>query len=666
MGFTIDIDTGGTFTDGLFTDGTVIKRVKVDTTPHDITVSWLTAMREGAVKFGFPTLRDFMEQVDIVRWSNTTASNIIAEKKGPKIGLFVTEGYQDSLYSASNESPAFGRLVDQKNVEVVSLPLDGAQLVLQLKKLLEKGARRICISLKDGLKNLNDEIHLKDIFEEQYPDHYLGNVPFLSAGDICKHPDDMTRTHVALMNSYVHDAMARAMFKAEDDLRERGYQGTLLLGQIDGGVARVAKTKPVDTIESGPIFGLHAGAFWAEKYKLENVITLDVGGTTTKVGVVENFRPAMVREGSILNVPLKRSMIDLRSIALGGGTIARVLDGKLKLGPQSMGAYPGPACYDLGSNEPTLTDAYLTKGFLDPAYFAGGTRKINLEAAEEAIGKNIAQPLGLETHYAAYEIADLATGMIADEISSVISRRGKKAEDYTLFAFGGNGGMVGCEVAQKVGIEKVHLFSLGSVFSTFGSSVADVSHTYDYSPYLPASNHEELGKIIRRMMEDAKRDMEGEGFDPEGTETELEISFESEKDVAPMIVPWTIDSLDEGTASQMLKKTLLKGGLPQEALDRIIDVMKIRVKSEVVKIEPEDLPVDDESIAPAEKGDRVVYRGSEKVTTRLYDLDKLKPGNVIDGHALMEGEDTTNVVPRDWRFVMDAFGNGALQRRSKQ
>ena len=587
-------------------------------------------------------------------------------KKGPKIGLFVTEGYEDSLYSSLKDSPAFGRLVDQGNIEVVSLPMEGAALVLQLKKLLEKGVRRICISLKDGLKNLKDEIQLKDIFEEQYPDHYLGNVPFLSAGDICKHPDDMTRTHVALMNSYVHDAMARAMFKAEDDLRERGYLGTLLLGQIDGGVARVAKTKPVDTIESGPIFGLHAGAFWADKYKLENVITLDVGGTTTKVGVLENFRPAMVREGSILNIPLKRSMIDLRSIALGGGTIARVMDGKLKLGPESMGAYPGPACYDLGGNQPTLTDAYLTKGFLDPEYFAGGTRKINLEASMQAIGGNIAEPLGLEPHYAAYEIADLATGMIADEILSVISRRGKDPKEYTLFAFGGNGGMVGCEVAQKVGIEKVHLFSLGSVFSAFGSSVADVSHTYDYSPYMPASNHKELGKIVRRMMEDARRDMEGEGFDPEGVETELEISFESQKDAAPMIFPWTIDILDDNDTAQMLKKIFLKGGEPQETLDRIIDVMKLRVKSEVAKIEPADLPVEDESIAPAEKGDRVVYRGSEKVTTQLYDLDKLKPGNVIDGHALMEGEDTTHVVPRDWRFVMDAFGNGALYRRSKQ
>jgi len=663
MGYTIDIDTGGTFTDGLFTDGKVIKRAKVDTTPHDLTVSWMAAMKEGALKFGFSSLNDFLEQVDIVRWSNTTATNIIAEGKGPKIGLFVTRGYEDTLYSPANESPAFGRLVDRNNVEVVELPLDGARLVLQLKKLLEKGVRRICISLENGLKKIENEMQLKEIFEGQYPDHYLGNVPFLSAGDISKHPDDMTRTHVALMNSYVHDAMARAMFKAEDDLRDKGYLGTLLLGHVDGGVARVAKTKPVDTIESGPIFGIHAAAFWAEKYKLPNVITLDVGGTTTKIGVVENYRPAVVHKGDILDIPLERPMIDLRSIALGGGTIARVLDGSLKLGPKSMGAYPGPACYDLGGTEATLTDAYLTKGFLDPETFAGGARTLNRESAVQAIERNVAGPMGRETHLAAFNVADLATQMIADEIAALIRRRGKEAGDYVLFAFGGNGGMVGCEVAQKAGIDKVYLFSLGSVFSSFGSSVADVSHTYEYSPYTPASNTGELGRIVRRMMEDAARDMKGEGFDLRGVAAELEISFESAGD-GPMIFPWALTNGNGDDTSQMLKKTFLKGGMPQEALDHVVDVLKLRVKSEVTKVEPADLPVSDESAAPAEKGDRVVYRGSEKVTTKLYDWEKLKPGNVIDGHALLEGEDTTSIVPRKWRFVMDAFGNGALYRRS--
>ena len=162
MAFTVDIDTGGTFTDGLFADGKEIKRVKVDTTPHDLTVSWLNCMREGAEKFGFATLGEFLEQVDIVRWSNTVASNVIVEHKGPKLGLFVTDGYQKTLYSSASKSPVFGHLIEEANVEAVKLPFETDELLIQIKKLLEKGVRRICISLKDGLRNIKDEMRIKD------------------------------------------------------------------------------------------------------------------------------------------------------------------------------------------------------------------------------------------------------------------------------------------------------------------------------------------------------------------------------------------------------------------------------------------------------------------------------------------------------------------------
>lgn len=257
MGFTIDIDTGGTFTDGLFTNGAEIKRVKVDSTPHDLTVSWLKCMEEGAEKFGFSYLPDFLEEVDIVRWSNTVASNVIAERKGPKMGLFVTEGNKQTLYSTSGENPVLGHLIEAGNIDTVSQPVNTEELLIKLKELLEGGVRRICISLKDALKN-DDEATIKDIIEEQFPDHYLGHVPLLLGGDICKHPDDMTRTHKALLNSYVHGPLAQSMYKAEDELRNQGYLKPLLLGHTDGGVTRVSKTKPVDTIESGPIFGIHA------------------------------------------------------------------------------------------------------------------------------------------------------------------------------------------------------------------------------------------------------------------------------------------------------------------------------------------------------------------------------------------------------------------------
>jgi N-methylhydantoinase A len=663
MGFTVDIDTGGTFTDGLFTNGKEIKRVKVDTTPHDITIAWLNAMRGGATAFGFSSLSDFLEQVDIVRWSNTTATNILAEKKGPKLGIFVTEGYQESLYSGVERSPVFGELLDEENVETVRFPLDSNTLVVQLKRLLEKGVRRICISLKDGFKNIQVEQDIKALFEEQYPDHYLGNVPFLLAGDICKHPDDMNRTHIALMNSYVHGPMARAMFKAEDELRELGYQRPLLLGHTDGGVARVAKTKPVDTIESGPIFGIHAGAFWSEQYHLPNVITLDVGGTTTKIGLVENFRPATVRQASILGIPLRQNMLDLRSIALGGGTVARVADGKLTLGPDSMGAYPGPACYDLGGTHPTLTDAYLVKGFLDPDYFSGGSKKLHKERAQAVIAEQVAGPLRVEPEIAAYQIGNRATHMIADNVSALIKRTGKATGDYVLFAFGGNGAVVACHVAQKAEVNTVYVFALGSVLSAFGSLVADISHTYEYCPFLPHGQTDSLMKMVARMMADARRDMAGEGFAVDGVEAELYAEVRDRARSYPITCEWTIRALDATEISDRFKQQIAPRMPRNGEGDLVVEILRLRAKARVPKMKPLGLPLGKEDASSALKGERKIYRGSEKVRTQLFDWERLQPGNRIQGPAILEGRDSTYVVPRNWTFCMDAHQNGVLTRR---
>lgn len=666
MGYTVDIDTGGTFTDGLFTDGREIRRAKVDTTPHDLTVSWIKCMQEGAQKFGFTDLRAFLEQVDIVRWSNTTATNIVAERKGPKLGLFVTGGYEKTLYSALSKSPVFGQLIEESNVRGVADPLDPNELVIQLKELLEQGVRRICISLKDGLKDLEKEIRIKEIFEEQYPDHYLGNVPFLIAGDLCKHPDDMTRTHMALLNSYVHGPMAQTMFKAEDELRESGFSKPLLLGHTNGGVARVAKTKPVDTIESGPIFGIHAGAYWANLYQLKNVITLDVGGTTSKIGLVKDFRPAITRAAGILGVPLSQPMLDLMSIALGGGTAAKAVNGDIQLGPESMGAYPGPACYDIGGTEATLTDAYLLQGFLNPEYFAGGTKKIYGERAEKIIQEKLGNPLGIDAHVAAYEISSRATMMIADELTDLIKRTGVSPDNYTLFAFGGNGSIVGCEAAKKAGIEKVYLFSLGSVLSAFGSSVADISHTYEYSPFVPASESKKLADIVMRLMEDARRDMEGEGFDLGKVEAELEFSLYSKKDPhnpIESICPWIVGKVEDQRLIEMIEGCIKDAQAGSSIPDQIVEILRLRARAVIPKIEPFEYKGAGKDPRAALKGERIIRRGEEEVPSNIYEWDEIQPGNVISGPAIIEGTDTTYAVPRGWELVMDSFRNGLLIRR---
>ena len=665
MGFTIDIDTGGTFTDGLFTNGAEIKRVKVDSTPHDLTVSWLKCMEEGAEKCGFSYLPDFLEEVDIVRWSNTVASNVIAERKGPKMGLFVTEGNKQTLYSTSGENPVLGHLIEAGNIDTVSQPVNTEELLIKLKELLEGGVRRICISLKDALKN-EDEATIKDIIEEQFPDHYLGHVPLLLGGDICKHPDDMTRTHKALLNSYVHGPLAQSMYKAEDELRNRGFLKPLLLGHTDGGVTRVSKTKPVDTIESGPIFGIHAGDYWANVYDFSQVITLDVGGTTSKIALMENFRPAMTRNPDLLGVPLKQSMLNLKSIALGGGTVAKVVDGKLQLGPESMGAFPGPACYDLGGTEATLTDACLVSGYLNADYFFGGNKEIRQEQAEKIIQENVANPLGISLEIAANEIINQATAMVAEEVSGLVKQTGKAASEFVLFAFGGNGAVLGCEVADKSGLNKSHVFSLGSVLSTFGSSVADVSHTYEYSPFAPVKEHDALAEIAEEMLQEAKRDMEGEGFDLTNMKSELDFILYNKQDAENVIQfssqTWQESDLAEKSMSDLISESFVDAGRDSASADLVVEVLRLRAKSPVTKVNPQKTSLNGENSEAALKGERNICRGTEKAISKIYEWDKLQAGNVVAGPAVLEGSDTTYVVPQNWRLTIDSYGNGAMER----
>ena len=248
--YTVDIDTGGTMTDGLVWDGTTMVTVKVDTTPHDLTVSFRELLGEAASRLGFGRdLGAFLDEVSLIRWSSTITSNTLAERKGAKLGLLVRPGSERSLYG-DGPSPAVGTLVAERNVVGIGADAGGqsadAQGVLDaVRRLLEDGARRICVSL-DSFPETRQEQAVKRIVESQYRDHYLGSVPVLLASDMAQVDDGQTRTHCALINAYVHSQLATSLFKAEDMLRyDEGWTGALLVGHTNGGVARVGKTKAV-------------------------------------------------------------------------------------------------------------------------------------------------------------------------------------------------------------------------------------------------------------------------------------------------------------------------------------------------------------------------------------------------------------------------------------
>src|SRR6202050_5550674 len=580
--WTVDIDVGGTLTDGIFTSGEEIFCVKVDPTPHDLTVCLFDCLSRGAAKLDFPGTNEFLENVELIRWSTTITSNVLAESRGPRIGLLVSQGHQKDLYGQEPRSSVLNRLISEHDVIGVNDSAGEPEIMNAARKLLESGVRRICVSLKGSHRDPRREIAVKRIIDQQYPDHFLGSVPVLAGSDISKSAEDQTRTYSALINTYTHGALAATLFKAEDDLRETaGYTGTFLVSHINGGVAGIAKTKAIDTIESGPILGIHASAYLAKAYGFNDVISMDIGGTTAKISVLLNGEPIYRRPSDFFGIPVAISLPDLHSIALGGGSVVKPLSkaekASVQLGPESMGSFPGPACYGLGGDQPTLTDAFAAAGLINPDYFLGGAKTIDLELARKVIAESVARPLSVTIEEACRIVLDRAFESVANMI--VATKKGLKQDlsKSILFAYGGNGSLFACGVAEKAGLNRVQLFSLGPVFSAFGSSVSDISHLYEGS--LAGVAISDAGLIrIRQMLEEMKaegvKDLLGEGIRPDGISYAYEMDA-SRNDQSSISVPCSESSL---RSEKELQAALAKAfGNPEGAPDGPISLELIRV-----------------------------------------------------------------------------------------
>ena len=662
---TVDIDIGGTLTDGIFTDGQSIVCAKVDTTPHDLTICLFDCLTQGAAQLGYTDVDLFLENVDLIRWSTTITSNVLAELRGPRIGLLITRGHEKDLFGKAKRSVLMGRILSERDVIGMEAGASDAEVMNAVRSLLETGVRRICVSFQGAHRTPEQEIRIKKIVEQQYPDHFLGSVPVLAGSDISKSSDDMTRTYCALINAYTHGALAATLFKAEDDLREvHHYAGTFLVSHINGGVSGIAKTKAIDTIESGPILGIHGSAHLAKVYATNEVLALDVGGTTAKVSVLRNTIPVQVKPSDFFVIPVEISLPYLRSIALGGGSVvkagAKGTQPQISLGPESMGSFPGPACYGLGGELPTLTDALVAAGLINPDYFLGGAKPISLDAARQTIQHLVATPLGKSVEDASRAIIDRSFDMVAETIAHAGKDLGVDVSRYTLFAYGGNGGLIACGVAEKVGLKEVRFFALGPVFSAFGSSVSDISHVYERSLQLTSFSVAEMRRLadaVGDIKAEGNRDLLGEGIKPEGVEymMELEILRPKQPSIA---VPCPPDALQDSTKL----KALLEKALGEMKDAFILDLLRIQIKKAMPKPSLVEKPLQGADSSHALKGKRQVAWGSKTGEALLYTWEALQPGNTVEGCAVLEGANSTFFVPENWTLAMDRFGNAQLTR----
>ena len=682
MEFSIDIDTGGTFTDGFVRCNGRVELIKVETTPHDFTVCFMECIEEAAKRFGYESASQLLAQTNTLRLSTTIGTNTLIQASGPKLGLLATRGSGANAYAAAGAlNPAVDFIIPSEMIngideevdesgDSITAPLD-SQVLTSVKDLLERGARRIVVSLARAALNPAHERRCREIVLADYPAHYLGSVPLLLSTEVSSELDDQRRTNSALIDAYIHQDMAHYLYKADEDVRNRRYRRPLLIVHATGGVCRVAKTKAIDTCDSGPAAGLFGAAFLAKAYGMESVVTLDVGGTSSDIGLVARGEPCYVAEKKISGVPISERAIETISIGRGGGSIARLHGStkELRVGPESAGAIPGPACYGLGGSDPTVTDAWVTLGHIDPDYFLGGRRKLDAAQARAVIQAHVADALNLTVEQAAEAIVKEMTSHAAQSVKEFITSKGLAPQDVTMFAFGGAGGLTCSSVAKAAGgIPKICVFPFGAHFCAFGSSSMDVLHSYTAPTRIELSADCDQAALrafnatVRDLTDDAYFDMEGEGFEKEQVSLVLELVMTSQRSPHPTVARWAPVFL-RGKEDVSALLDLHRREAMLDAADDEVAVKELRLKA----LSPMASPTL-ARYAPAEesphkslKGERPVYWNGKIHDAQIYDQSSLACGNVVSGLAVVESVHTTVLVPPGSRYVVDEYLNGVIE-----
>jgi N-methylhydantoinase A len=609
LSITIDIDTGGTFTDGfVFRDGRA-HVVKVLTTPHDLAVCFRDVIEGAAGALG-STVSEMLRETVSVRYATTVGTNAVIQRKGPRLGLIAGPG----LPAENGRDHGVGLFVDAQMVRrrtVADADAAGAPeregTLSAVRELLDDGARGIVAALGAGAGGEAGERRARELFAEHYPHTCLDTVPLLLASEITSDRDDARRTATALFNAYVHPDVADYLYRAEDYLRDQGYRRPLMIVHNDGGCARVAKTVAAKTYNSGPMAGLLGGRAIARLYGLDTLVTLDMGGTSLDIGIVREAEVPMLAHGRVEGVEVAFPLPDLVPLGAGGGSIAWLDGEELRVGPRSAGAKPGPACFGFGGEEPTLTDADVVLGILRPEAFLGGSMAIDIEAARRAL-QRIAEPLGCDVQEAAWRVRATVHEAIGERLAGELRARGVDPSAATVLAFGGNGATHCAGIAQAAGIRDVMTLPFSPVFSAFGASTADVRHRYE----VRADQYDEQALRVRAL-----RDMRGEGFG--AGEVQVEV----------------LRSHREGMEWVTLEATR---ELPHVDLARIAAAASANAATE------------------PEGSCEVRWLDVGVVATPVHSRDRLGTGTELRGPALVDSATTTCAVPPGWTLVIDEHG----------
>lgn len=705
------VDVGGTFTDCFAQwDGQYIES-KALTTHHNLAVGFLEAVDRAAAQLGLET-DQLLGSVDSVRYGTTLGTNALIERRGPRLGVIVTMGFecgmklsrgrgygdglprhlQVDLASATRPAP----IVDQALIVGVNeridargevlLPVDQNDVRAKVRRLVDQGAQGFVVALVNSVVNSSHEEQIEEIIRDEYPSTLLGSFPVILSHRISQRKSEYARMMAAVVCCFLHEQMFYSLANLEEALRERNYRRPVLLIHNTGGMASLESTHALQTIHSGPVAGLGAAQRIAKEHSFPAVVATDMGGTSFDVGIAQqqgswlyDFNPVIDRW--LVSTP----MVYLRTLGAGGGSIARYdrLWRTVQVGPDSAGSEPGPACYGRGGTEPTVSDADLVLGYLSPEYYAGGSLQLDQSLAELVIEENLVSQMGGSIVEAALLVKQKVDRNMADAVFMEVATRGFDPRKIVLISYGGAGPVHCCGFASALGVDRVMVPPFSAVFSAFGAANLRQLHLRERSVYLTVYNPltrevtldiEALNRICDELEELGLCDLARQGFDSSEIHHQAEFEMRYGNQLVQLTVPSPIARLRNVDDVLRLIDAFRvnysdrfgeKAAAPEAGV-KIVAVRGVSwVVGSAVKLASRQ---SSGNWTPKPASERTCHFLShpEGVVTPVYRWNTLGAAATLPGPAIIEAPHTTYVVEPGWQLEADASGGAWIKRVNGQ
>jgi N-methylhydantoinase A len=696
--YSVGVDIGGTFTDcSVVDDEGHTTTGKALTTPEDRTIGFFAAIEEAAGRLGIG-LEELLAQTKRLVHGTTTGTNALVVRDGATVGMLTTRGHRDALFIMKGGGRTSGlppdRLMDvshqhkpepivpRSRVREISqrhdvdgdvmVPLDREEVRAAVADLVAAGVDSLAISFLWSIRNPRHEHEAREVALEVEPDLFV-----TCGSDLVSAVGEYERTTTCVMNAFIGPLMVSYVERLEQGARERGYADRVLFTQCAGGAIGGEQTRsaPIRTVHSGPVAGVLSSRLLARHTDTPNVLVADMGGTSFDVAVIREGEPLTRVTSLFERFELALPMVDIESIGAGGGSIAWLDDSdRLNVGPRSATSNPGPACYGRGGTEPTVTDADLVLGILDPDSFFHGQIRLDVEKAEAAISP-LARRLGLSIPEAAAGINRVADAKMADLLRRVCMVRGLDPRDFTCYAYGGGGPVHAASVCREAGIETVvvPMMNLAAVWSAFGAAGADVVHVY-LSPEvmtLPVPG-EAITAVFAELEGEANEALADEGIDPGDVVLERSLRVKHGRQVHAVDVPVKAGDLGDADVEQIdrdftriYEELFGKGAGSREGG---IDITGFQVRAIGRTVDPV-LAADATAAAEAPVVDQRVYwaeLGGFAATPVVQAGEAGVGSEWLEGPALIRLPDTVIVVPPGQRAAGDGLGSVTIKTGSVQ